>query len=217
MDAIAVPDRPLDLLPSVQLICAVFQAPVTRREGRTTFSRHGAAVRPPGQTTELVMGPQGVRVLGSQEPTRDRAAAWRKVPGGPGTGWRTGGRFPRRWRPVNIGGPGAEAADPQGGNDLEMLRVTGRYRSCERGFGCHSSMFTLVMVTAQADRYEGTPGHPAGATPVAPPSDCNSLFKRGVTKEAGGGRSFLCRAIRDFRCCSGNHLREPPCILSQAP
>jgi hypothetical protein len=63
--------------------------------------------RPPGQTTELVMGPQGVRVPRSQESARDRAAAWRKVPGGPGTGWRTGERFPRRWCPVNIGGPGA--------------------------------------------------------------------------------------------------------------
>ena len=43
-------------------------------------------------------------------------------------------------------------------------------------------MFTLLMVTAQADRYEGTTGHPVGATPVAPPSGCNSLFKRGVNR-----------------------------------
>ena len=32
------------------------------------------------------MGPQGVRVLGSQEPARDRAAAWRKVRVGQGLG-----------------------------------------------------------------------------------------------------------------------------------
>src|SRR5262245_29520616 len=65
---------------------------------RSTSTWHGATVRPPGGTTELVMGPQSVRVLGSREPARDRAAAWRKVPGEPGSGWRTGGRFPRRWR-----------------------------------------------------------------------------------------------------------------------
>jgi hypothetical protein len=42
-----------------------------------------------------------------------------------------------RVAPVNIGGPGADATDPQGGKDLEMLQVTGRYRSYARGFGCH--------------------------------------------------------------------------------
>src|SRR6516225_800877 len=97
-DAIAVPDRPLDLLPSVQLICAVFPS-AGDKTGGTAF-QHGATIRPPGQTTELVMGPEGVRVLWSREPARDQAAARRKVPGRPGTGWRTGGRFPRRWRPV---------------------------------------------------------------------------------------------------------------------
>jgi hypothetical protein len=44
----------------------------------------------------------------------------------------------------------------------------------------------------------------------------NSLFERGV-KRCGGGCPFPCRAIADLRCCSGNHLREPPCKLSQAP
>src|SRR6267154_770288 len=78
-------------------------------------------------------------------------------------------------------------------------------------------MFTLVMVTAQADRYDGTPGHPAGVTPVAPAARLQLALQARGHKEAGGGRSFLCRALRDFRCCSGNHLREPPCILSQAP
>ena len=68
--------------PSVQLICAVFLAPVTRREGRRSRG----------------MGPPSVlrvkQPSWSQEPARDRAATWRKVPGGSGTGRRTGGRFP---------------------------------------------------------------------------------------------------------------------------
>jgi hypothetical protein len=65
------------------------------------------------------------------------------------------------------------------------------------------------------DRYDGTPSHPAGYDSNSLPPGSNSLPERGV-KRCGGGRPFLCRAIADLRCCSGNHLREPPCRLSQA-
>ena len=43
-------------------------------------------------------------------------------------------------------------------------------------------MFTLVMVTVQADDYGGRPSHPAGATPIALPPGPNSLSERGVKK-----------------------------------
>src|SRR6516165_3857862 len=43
-------------------------------------------------------------------------------------------------------------------------------------------MFTPVMVTVQADRDDGSPGHPAGATPVSMPPGPNSLQKRGVSR-----------------------------------
>jgi hypothetical protein len=69
--------------------------------------------------------------------------------------------------------------------------------------------------TIQADRYDGSPSHPFGvrlqeaaAGPTRSPSEGST--------DAGGGRSFRCRGYRDLRCCSGNHLREPPCKLSQA-
>src|ERR1700722_17413853 len=43
-----------------------------------------------------------------------------------------------------------------------------------------------------------------------------SLFKRGVNIR-GGGALLPMPGYRDFRCGSGNHLRETPCKLSQAP
>jgi hypothetical protein len=62
---------------------------------------------------------------------------------------------------------------------------------------------------------DGNPSHPAGREsnnlppgPTRSPSEGSNI--------CGGGRPFLCRAIADLRCCSGNHLREPPCKLSQA-
>ena len=42
--------------------------------------------------------------------------------------------------------------------------------------------FTLVMVTVRADCYDGSPGHPAGASPVGLPPGPNSLDKRGVSR-----------------------------------
>ncbi len=96
-----------------------------------------------------------------------------------------------------------------------MLRVTSRYRSYARGFECHRPMFTVVIVTVQADRYDGSPSYPAGVIPIALPPRPNSLFKRGVITDAVARFSYV-ELSRDCRCCSGNHLREPPCILSQA-
>jgi hypothetical protein len=43
-------------------------------------------------------------------------------------------------------------------------------------------MFTLVIVTVQAGRYDGSPSHPAGVTPVALPPGPNSLLRRGVNR-----------------------------------
>ena len=59
----------------------------------------------------------------------------------------------------------------------------------------------------QADRYEGSSSPPAARAQLA--------LKRGV-RLCGRGRSSGA-GCRDFRCPSGNHLREPPCRLSQAP
>ena len=77
------PDRPLDSLLSVHLICAVLHG-AGDTTGRTMFTRRGPAVGPAGQTTELLTGPQDVRALGSREPARARAAARGRVPSGVG-------------------------------------------------------------------------------------------------------------------------------------
>ena len=61
------PDRPLDSLLSVHLICAVLHG-AGDTTGRTMFTRRGPAVGPAGQTTELLTGPQDVRVLGAGNP-----------------------------------------------------------------------------------------------------------------------------------------------------
>jgi len=66
---------------------------------------------------------------------------------------------------VNVGGPGAEAADLQGGNDLEaesdqpvsVTRTRMRVSLTE---------FTLVMVAVRAGRYDGSASHPPDVTPV---------------------------------------------------
>ena len=56
----------------------------------------------------------------------------------------------------------------------------------------------------QADRYDGSPTHPAGRDSNSLPLGPNSLTERGVNR-CGGGRSFLYRAIAR----SPMLLREP--------
>ena len=77
---------------------------------------------------------------------------------------------------------------------------------------------TAIVVERHSphDRYDGSPSHPAGRDSNSPPSGPNSLFKRGVNIR-GGGALLPMPGYQDFRCGSGNHLREPPCKLSQAP
>ena len=62
----------------------------------------------------------------------------------------------------------------------------------------HSKRAAPIAIRAepfQADRYDGSPGHPAGATAVALPPGPNSLFKRGVNVDAVAGAPFPCRAV----------------------
>ena len=47
----------------------------------------------------------------------------------------------------------------------------------------------------QADRYDGSPSHPAGRGFNSLPPGPNSLRERGVINLCGGGRCLLCRAI----------------------
>jgi hypothetical protein len=62
------PDWPLDLLLSVQLICAVLLAPpVARRDGRRSRGA-GPPSAFPAQTPELVAGPQSLRARGAEDP-----------------------------------------------------------------------------------------------------------------------------------------------------
>ena len=53
------PDRPLDLLPNVQLVCAVLSGAAGDTTGRDGRHSRGAepTVRPFGPTTELTAGP----------------------------------------------------------------------------------------------------------------------------------------------------------------
>ena len=78
---------------------------------------------------------------------------------------------------------------------------------------------TAIVVERHSphDRYDGSPSHPAGRDSNSPPPGPNSLFKRGVNNRRGGGALLPMPGYQDFRCGSGNHLREPPCKLSQAP
>ena len=80
---------------------------------------------------------------------------------GQGTRRRTGARFPRRWRPVSIGGPGTEAAGLQGGK---------------------------VMVTSQADRYGGDSQPSGGCDSGRPPRPGPQLAPqaRGQETPVGG-------------------------------
>ena len=82
---------------------------------------------------------------------------------------------------MNVGGPGAEAADLQGSNDLEaesdqLVSVT-RTR-----MQVSLTEFTLVMVAGRADRYDGSASHPPDVTPVDLAAKPNSLFERGVSR-----------------------------------
>jgi len=50
-------------------------------------------------------------------------------------------------------------------------------------------MFTLVMVTAQADRYDGSPGHPGGCDSDSLAARPQLAFKRGVNVDVVAGAS----------------------------
>jgi hypothetical protein len=90
--------------------------------------------------------------------------------------------------------------------DGQLFRATGaRYQSVSR------------LLYGRRGMAMRSPSHPAGRGSDGLPSGPNSLFERGVTTEADGGRSSYAELSVILRCCSGNHLREPPCTLSQAP
>ena len=82
-------------------------------------------------------------------------------------------------------------------------------------------MFTLVMVTVQADRYGGSPSHPGGCDSDSLPPGPNSLFKRGVkpTPVAGApscaelsviSGAALGTTCGNHRAYSPRHFRAPP-------
>jgi hypothetical protein len=114
--------------------------------------------------------------------------------------WETVLREPSR--PVQTG---SRLTSHRGGRRA-VFRATGpRYQSVSR------------LLYGRRGMAMRSPSHPAGRGSDGLPSGPNSLFERGVTTEADGGRSSYAELSVILRCCSGNHLREPPCTLSQAP
>ena len=113
---------------------------------------------------------------------------------GQGTRRRTGARFPRRWRPVSIGGPGTEAAG------LQVARS-----------------WLPPRPTATA----GIPSHPAGATRVASPARPSTRSSSEGSGDAGGGRSSYAElsaisgAAPGTTC--GNHRAHSPRHLRAFP
>jgi hypothetical protein len=152
------PDRPLHLLPAVQLIGAVRPGPGDTT-GRTAFTRRGAIICCSGETTELVTVLKVSGCLGAGQ-VDDDGQLNQPLPGpGPGgalaDGALAGGA---RWTSAGraLKPPPHEVASVLGaaGDQLVSLMCT-RIRALP-------AEFTLVMVTVRGGRYDGSPSHPAG-------------------------------------------------------
>jgi hypothetical protein len=171
------PDRPLHLLPAVQLIGAVRPGPGDTT-GRTAFTRRGAIICCSGETTELVTVLKVSGCLGAGQ-VDDDGQLNQPLPGpGPG-GALADGALAGGARRTSAGRalkpPPHEVASVLGaaGDQLVSLMCT-RIRALP-------AEFTLVMVTVRAGRYDGVPAI-RRAISVALPRGPNPLRSHRVAR-----------------------------------